>query len=145
MTARNRAALLWILLAAFASRVLGQVYVGLYAPDWLPTWEEWYSGLLPYPALLPVQILMLMAMAVVNTDYSRGCGRFIVESDTLRRGLRIVAAIYAAVMILRYGLTMILRPELRWFGGTIPIFFHWVLAGYIWTLTVPARTSGLVR
>ena len=37
-------------------------------------------------------------------------------------------------MALRYVLTMIFLPEMRWFGGTIPILFHFVLAAflYIW-------------
>jgi hypothetical protein len=26
---------------------------------------------------------------------------------------------------------MSLYPEAHWFGGTIPIFFHWVLASFI--------------
>ena len=34
-------------------------------------------------------------------------------------------------MIVRYVLQMILRPETRWLGGSIPICFHLVLAGFI--------------
>ncbi len=37
-------------------------------------------------------------------------------------------------MVLRYVLTMALHSERRWLHGTIPIVFHWVLAGYLWTL-----------
>jgi hypothetical protein len=29
---------------------------------------------------------------------------------------------------------MILRPEMRWFGQMMPIFFHFVLAGFIFVL-----------
>jgi hypothetical protein len=37
-------------------------------------------------------------------------------------------------MALRYALTMIFLPEMRWLGGAIPIFFHFVLAAflYVW-------------
>jgi hypothetical protein len=35
-------------------------------------------------------------------------------------------------MTLRYVLTMIYRPEMRWLGDAIPIFFHFVLAGFIY-------------
>jgi hypothetical protein len=28
---------------------------------------------------------------------------------------------------------MIFRPEMRWLGGAIPIFFHFVLAAFIYT------------
>jgi hypothetical protein len=37
-------------------------------------------------------------------------------------------------MVLRYVLVMAYYPERRWFTGTIPIFFHWVLAGYCFVL-----------
>ena len=33
-------------------------------------------------------------------------------------------------MALRYVLTMIFQPEMRWLGDTIPIFFHFVLAAF---------------
>jgi hypothetical protein len=36
--------------------------------------------------------------------------------------------------VVRYVLTMALHPELRWFTGTIPIWFHFVLAAFIFTL-----------
>lgn len=37
-------------------------------------------------------------------------------------------------MVVRYGWTMTARPELRWFTGTIPIWFHMVLAAFLFTL-----------
>ena len=40
--------------------------------------------------------------------------------------------IYFCGMVLRYVITMTLYPERRWFVGTIPIFFHFVLAGYLY-------------
>ena len=45
--------LMWACVVLFMFRVLGQVYVALYAPRWLPPMGEWYSGLLPYYLLLP--------------------------------------------------------------------------------------------
>jgi predicted acyl esterase len=40
---------------------------------------------------------------------------------------------YPGVMILRHVLRMFLYPQERWFGGAIPIVFHWVLAAYVLT------------
>jgi hypothetical protein len=37
-------------------------------------------------------------------------------------------------MAVRYVVRMTRRPEQRWFGGTIPIFFHWVLAAYLFVV-----------
>ena len=42
-----------------------------------------------------------------------------------------VAFVYAGVMVVRYGVRMARRPAERWFGGAIPIVFHWVLAAYL--------------
>jgi len=47
-------------------------------------------------------------------------------------------------MARRYVLTMSFYPERRWFSGGIPIFFHWVLAGYLLVLgSYLSRNSGL--
>jgi hypothetical protein len=43
------------------------------------------------------------------------------------------SAIYAGAMVFRYILTMIFLPEMRWLGGTIPVFFHFVLAAFLFT------------
>jgi hypothetical protein len=37
-------------------------------------------------------------------------------------------------MAIRYVVRMRRRPDQRWFGGTIPIVFHFVLASYLYTL-----------
>lgn len=139
MNTKLRAALLWLLPALFLCRVLGQIYVGIYAPAFLPDWEQWYSGLLPYPALLPTQILILMVMAVASYDATRRSGALFVETGGKRRTIRRLAAAYAAVMILRYLVRMALVPEARWFGQTIPIWFHLVLAAYLALLTTQPK------
>jgi hypothetical protein len=36
-------------------------------------------------------------------------------------------------MVVRYVARMARRPDQRWFGGTIPIFFHSVIAAFVWT------------
>ena len=36
--------------------------------------------------------------------------------------------------VVRYAVTMVRDPELRWFTGTIPIWFHLVLAAFLYTL-----------
>lgn len=51
------------------------------------------------------------------------------------RVLVVSAVVYFMGMVVRYALTMTWHPERRWLGtGTIPIVFHWVLAGWLFTL-----------
>ncbi len=135
----RRAISLTILQTLFLGRVLGQILAELAAPPWLPSVEHWHSGLLPYPVLLPVQILILMFMSLVTYDTFRRDGLWYVRKSKTKRILRRVAYLYMAAMALRYVLTMWLLPELRWFGHTIPIAFHFVLASYILILGLPAQ------
>lgn len=136
-----RACLLLLLQALFLGRVVGQVLVVLVAPDWLPAARYWYSGLLPYPVLLPAQILLLMLMSMVTYDAFRAQGVFHPERPTTLRRLRICAYAYMAIMAARYVATMIWMPELRWFGHAIPITFHFVLATYLLVLGTTVHGS----
>lgn len=42
--------------------------------------------------------------------------------------------LYFGGMIVRYMVSIALHPERQWFGGTIPIFFHLVLATFIFVV-----------
>lgn len=114
-------------------RVVGQLIVYLHAPRWLPPMDEWQSGLLPYPVLLASQIVVLTFMTSICVDFARARG-FFVEPHP-RGGVFSIwfACAYFAGMVFRYIVTMIRRPERRWFGGTIPIVFHSVVAAFLWT------------
>lgn len=134
----THAKFLLVLQALFLGRVLGQVLVVLIEPTWLPALGHWYSGLLPYHILLPAQIMLLMLMSLVSYDACRRDGYWHVSKASTRKTLRVIAIVYFAVMILRYVLTMVFVPELRWLGHTIPIFFHFVLASYLLVLSMLA-------
>jgi hypothetical protein len=118
----------------FFVRVLSQALVAFFGVTWLPAMAYWYSGLIPYPTLLATQIVMLIVMVKISNDIWRSTGFFAVVRPSWSRFLVRFSAIYAGAMALRYVLTMIFRPEMRWLGGTIPIFFHFVLAGFIFVL-----------
>jgi len=113
---------------------LGQALVGFFGVTWLPATEQWFSGLIPYPTLLIIQLLMLMLMVKVTGEIWRGIGTFAVRRPHWWQFLMKFSAGYVSAMVLRYALTMILRPEKRWFGDAIPIIFHFVLAGFIFVL-----------
>ena len=131
---RRYAVVLGVLAFAFFLRVLGQVLVAFFQVDFLPPMIEWYSGLLPYPVLLPIQILILIVQAKVSLDIWRDSGFFALHRPRAGKILRWLSFVYFAGMVLRYVLTMSLYPERWWFRGTIPIFFHCVLAVYLFVL-----------
>lgn len=134
MTPRRRrtGVVLSVLAGLFLLRVAGQALVAVADVSFLPPMSEWYSGLLAYPVLLPVQLVILGVQAWISVDFARGRGRFVVPHPRMGRALVVLGCVYAAAMIARYVLTMTWYPERRWLGtGTIPIVFHWVLAAYL--------------
>lgn len=115
-------------------RITGQIIVVLRAPRWLPAMEQWQSGLLPYPVLLLGQAIVLTLMVWISADFVRGSGVF-MEPRRPDSGRAIVwfSCVYFGGMVVRYIVRMWRRPDQRWFGGTIPIVFHSVVAAFLYT------------
>ena len=123
---------LWFYSALFLVRVAGQLVARTRQPAWLPPDSEW--NLTPYRLLLPVQLAILALMAWIDVDLSRGAGFWASPKPNFGQAVLWFAYAYAAVMLLRYVIRMWRRPKQRWFGGAIPIVFHWVLASYLYVL-----------
>ena len=115
--------------ALFLMRVLGQVLVRTRQPRWLPPTEQW--NLSPYAVLLPTQVAMLGLMAWIDLDFARARGFWTEPRPAFGVGVLWFTLVYASVMAIRYVVRMTRSPAERWFGGTIPIVFHFVLAGYL--------------
>jgi hypothetical protein len=113
---------LWALLALFALRVAGQALVAFSGVDFLPPMDAWYSGLMPYPYLLPAQILLIALMAKICVDFSRRRGYFYDAKRWLATGGLGFGCVYLAAMVAR-AIFLWDRP--------IPIVFHWVLAAFV--------------
>ena len=123
---RTAAAYLLLFTLLFAVRVAGQVLVWRRSPSWLPPMREW--NLVPYPVLLPIQLVFLAAMIAIAATLEQ-----IEPRPTFGRFLIALAVLYAASMIVRYAVRMWRRADARWFGGAIPIVFHLVLAAFLLT------------
>jgi hypothetical protein len=148
MTRRGREAalLMWICIALFSARVIGQFEVLVAAPAWLPDMAAWYSGLLPYYLLLPVQIALLMIMAVVAWSRRVRTGRFALANPRVARVLRGFALVYVFAMALRLGYNVMTNGADYWREGAIPVAFHWVLALFMLVSARPAESvPGLLR
>jgi putative CocE/NonD family hydrolase len=132
---RRRAVALWVLFGLFVLRVVGQLLVAAGAGDFLPPWEEWFSGAVPYPQLLASQLIIIFILAKVCLDFTRGHGFFVRPRHSLATPLLALGVVYLSVMVIRYAIRISLYPPERWTGGSIPIFFHWVLAGFVLVLS----------
>ena len=89
--------------------------------------KDWYSGLIAYPALLPAQIAIIALMVFMIRQE-------IVPNRTLAIAMTAFATVYALSMAVRFVILRKRHPDYRWYeGGMIPILFHWVLAGFLFT------------
>jgi hypothetical protein len=116
----------------FILRVAGQVLVRTRRPAWLPPTERW--NLTPYRLLLPTQLLFIALMAWIDVDFARDSGFWVDARPAFGRAVLWFAYAYASAMAVRYVVRMGRQPDQRWFGGTIPIVFHWVLASFLFVL-----------
>ena len=140
---RRRRLALWLCLGVFLVRVVGQIEVLLLAPPWLPPFSAWESGLLPYPVLLPLQILVAGWMAAIVSDHTHGSGPMWVQSFKVRQRLNAFALLYASIMLARLVVTAALPPHSVIDRGLIPILAHWDLAAFIALLArTPISTIG---
>jgi hypothetical protein len=137
-TPRLRIFVLGACTGLFLLRVLGQIEVVLIAPAWLPSMEQWYSGLLSYPVLLPAQILVLMLMTALTVREMRR-----PRAAPPRDWLRVVSLVYFAAMLVRLIVQFLRGAEDVIAAGGIPIAFHWVLALFL--LVLSGSTPGRER
>jgi hypothetical protein len=139
---RTYATVLGVLALAFLGRVLGQFVVVTFGPELLPPMDEWQSGLLPYPVLLLSQIAILGLQFEVSRQLWIGRGALARPRPRLGAALKWFSLVYLLAMVARYAISMSVYPERRWFGDTIPIFFHCVLASYLYVLSRWHRNAG---
>ena len=136
---RARLVTLWACIFLFFLRVVGQLEVLMVAPPFLPPMSGWYSGLIPYPILVPVQIAILMLMSALVVCEMRapfGTGKWMPW-------VRGFALVYFAVMCLRLMLQFLRGADNVIDAGGIPVAFHWVLALFL--LVLARRPSALQR
>ena len=129
------AVVLGVLALLFLGRVLGQLLVATGYGGKLPPMDQWYSGLIPYPVLLPIQAVILALQAKVGLNLWRGSGAFARRSRRWGYGLGWFSLLYFLVMLGRHVLTIALVAARPWWDGAIPIVFHWILPAYLFVLS----------
>jgi hypothetical protein len=122
------AAILAVLLALFCLRVLAQLVQACAELPFLPPFEAWQSGAVPYELLLVSQVLIIMIYAWILRR---------IWTNKIRANRRmgwvflLVGLIYFAVMALRLVIGLAGLSAHHWFHSYLPTFFHFVLAGYL--------------
>jgi hypothetical protein len=130
MTGATASIVLTVLLVLFVGRVVGQILAATVAPTWLPPMSRWYSGLMPYRYLLPVQIAFIAVMVAMIAGVASGTGVLGTRNAIAGRWIIWTSYVYALAMVVRSVRYALARPEKR--GVLIPIIFHFVLAAFLY-------------
>lgn len=119
---------LFVLSALFMFRVAAQLLVSVIDVSFLPAFESWHSGTMPYPILVLFQVLILTVMMVTAIRCKQGN-----ISANRRTGavLLIFGIFYLFSMLLRFALGLWVFTDSRWFTNYLPTLFHIVLAVYV--------------
>ncbi len=126
--ARPHAWGLCVLTVLFGFRVVAQLVQAWHPVAYLPAFDRWHSGMLPYGWLMGVQVLILALCVRIVWQLLRN--RVI---PSLRKGHLLLALglIYFGGMGIRLFLGVTVASEHDWFGATLPAVFHLVLASFV--------------
>jgi hypothetical protein len=127
-SSRSYAKWLWLFLALFIIRVIAQPIALLTSAPFLPPFESWHSGVLPYPVLVGAQLLIIAWLARTAWRFSGG---EVIPRYRLGFWMLALGGIYFATMLLRLVLGLTVLSTSRWFSSALPTTFHLVLASYL--------------
>ena len=120
--------ILSILLALFCFRVLAQLLQRYIEIPYLPPFDAWQSGAVPYNGLLGSQILIIAFYGWILWRFARNRVR-----PSRRQGwiFFIIGLIYFFVMMARLVIGLTGLSEHYWFHSYLPTLFHFVISGYL--------------
>lgn len=119
---------LWLLLGLFTIRVIAQPLALIFDFPYLPDFESWHGGVLPYPVLVVAQLFILTWLVNTARQFTRNT---VIPNRNLGLVMLVLASIYFGAMLTRLILGFTILSTNRWFSSHLPAFFHLVLASYL--------------
>lgn len=119
------------LLLLFCFRVGAQLLQRFFPVTFLPAFEEWQSGTLPYWVLVVFQITIVAFC--FKTTYQFITGTIRPNHKTGKLCL-LFGILYFSIMLFRMVAGLTFAPDHVWLGARIPTLFHLVLASFLLTL-----------
>ncbi len=132
---------LTILMVFFVGRVVVQLIQWIEPFGFLPHFDRWQSGAVPYPVLLVAQLLIIATMVVVLTKLHRKELRLRPLTVVI---VRTIGLGYVALMLLRLVAGLTFADGHSWWDAPLPTIFHLVLASFILVVSL-AGASPKVR
>lgn len=96
--------------------------------DFLPSFNDWHSGSIPYLWLFVSQVVIIFI--TVNIVFK-------LHINTYKCGLKkskvllFIGWLYFLFMLVRFVLSITVMQPHQWFGATLPAAFHMVLAAFL--------------
>ncbi len=119
---------LGLLFGLFCLRVIAQLVVYTVDVSFLPPFEAWHSGTMPYGLLAFFQIVILFFMSKTALGFFR---KQVRPSKRMGVLISIIGSIYFLAMVLRMTLGLTVYTKSRWFSNYLSTAFHYVLALYL--------------
>lgn len=117
-----------LLTCLFLFRVIAQLIQVRHPVPFLPSFEVWQSGAVPYPLLVAAQLVLLgLCLRIVGRMF-RGA---VVPVPKTGKVLWYLGGVYFVTMSIRLILGLTVAPDHFWFGATLPTVFHLVLATFL--------------
>ena len=120
--------ILTALLLLFCVRVFAQLLQAWNSVTFLPPFEAWESGAMPYPLLVVSQAVIIAVCARVIWRLYVG-----LTMPSARTGiaLLVIGWLYFGLMCLRLIIGLTVATDHFWFSARLPTAFHFVLAGFV--------------
>jgi hypothetical protein len=122
------AKILTVLFLLFCFRVSAQLIQAWIPVGFLPPFDSWESGALPYWLLCVSQAIIIFVCARVIWRLYVG---MTVPSAKTGRVLLVIGSIYFGLMCIRLIIGLTVAPDHFWFGARLPTLFHFVLACFM--------------
>ena len=120
-----------LFLSLFCFRVGAQLLQRFYPVPFLPAFEDWHSGALPYWALVIFQIIIIAICFRITCQITTGT----VEPNYRIGKLSLLfGIIYFSIMLFRLVAGLTFAPDHAWLGAKLPTLFHLVLASFLLVL-----------
>jgi len=119
---------LQLLTGLFIFRVLVQLLVGMINVPFIPAFDQWHSGTMPYGLLLLFQIIIILILVRINKTFKQGIVHPNYKAGALLLSLGLL---YMSAMVSRLILGLTIMSNHSWFTHYIPTLFHIVLASYL--------------
>lgn len=128
VTRSRHALVLVLLMIAFAGRVVVQLVQLEHPVNWLPSFERWQSGALPYAVLLGGQLAILGAQLHIVRSVR---ALHPMLGNRSHRVVRAFAHTYLVVMVVRLLVGLTVAAPGSWFDARLPTVFHLLLATFL--------------